>query len=195
MTNRKFLSLTAAALGGVLVAFSALSATYGTLVPEQSRIGFVSRQMGVPVSGGFRRFDGRVAFDPARPETASARIEVDLASIDAGSREANDEVVGKDWFHTQSFPTAVFEGRRVKALGPGRYEVLGRLTIKGRTQDVAAGVTFRESGGNGVFEGGFTLKRLIFGVGEGAWGDPETVADEVQINWTITLKPIPQPRK
>lgn len=178
-----------------MCALPAHALVFGTLVPGQSRISFVSKQMGVPVNGQFRRFSGQVMFDPARPEAGKARIEVDLASIDSGSREANEEVVGKDWFHVKSFPGAVFEARQVKPLGGNRYEVLGSLMIKGRSRDAIASVTFRENGGNGIFEGGFVLKRLDFGIGEGPWGDPGTVANEVQVNWTLTLRPEPVPAK
>ena len=40
------------------------------LVPAQSEIGFVSKQLGVPVEGKFRKFDAQIAFDPKKPETA-----------------------------------------------------------------------------------------------------------------------------
>lgn len=192
MMTRVFLQLLGA-LALWMYVLPAHAVVFGTLVPGQSRIGFVSKQMGVPVSGQFRRFTGQLVFDPARPEAGKARIEVELASIDAGSGEANEEAVGKDWFHIKNFPRAVFEARRVKPLGGNRFEVQGSLTIKGRSRDVTAGVTFRESGGNGIFEGGFILKRLDFGIGEGPWGDPGTVADEVQVNWTLTLRPVPAP--
>jgi polyisoprenoid-binding protein YceI len=192
MMKRVFLRL-AGALALWTCLLPAHAAVFGSLVPGQSKIGFVSKQMGVPVSGQFRRFSGQFVFDPARPEAGKARIEVELASIDAGSGEANEEAVGKDWFHVKSFPGAVFEMRRVKPLGGNRFEVQGSLTIKGRSRDVTASVTFRENGGNGIFEGGFILKRLDFGIGEGPWGDPGTVADEVQVNWILTLRPVPAP--
>lgn len=168
----------------------ARAATYGQIDIQQSKVTFVSRQMGVPVQGKFHRFQGHISFDPSRPEAGRARIEVDLASIDAGSREANEEVVGKDWFHVKSFPRAVFEGRQIKPLGNGHFEIQGSLTIKGRSNDVTAQVIFRESAGSGVFEGGLQLKRLDFGIGEGPWGDPGTVANEVQVGWVLNLRPL-----
>ena len=189
MTASPWMLLVLISMVGMTAFVPAQAATYGQIDPAQSWVTFVSRQMGVPVTGKFRRFQGQIAFDPARAEAGKARIEVDLASIDAGSREADEEVVGKDWFHVKNFPTAVFEGHRVKVLGNGRYEVQGSLTIKGRSRDVTAQVGFRESPAGGVFEGGFVLKRLEFGIGEGPWGDPGTVADEVQVNWTLSLRP------
>lgn len=172
-----------------MLAFPAWSAGYGTLLPEHSRISFVSKQMGVPVNGSFRRFNAQVAFDPAKPETARARIEVELASVDAGSREANDEVVDKDWFFVKNFPAAIFEVRRVKPLGNNRFEIAGSLTIKGRSKEITAQAVFSESAGVGSFDAAFVLKRLDFGIGEGPWGDPGTVADEVQVKVLLTLRP------
>jgi len=37
-----------------------------------------------------------------------------------------------------------------------------------------------------VFDGGFTLLRLQFGIGEGPWSDTETVANEVQVRFKLT---------
>ncbi|TCS74076.1 polyisoprenoid-binding protein YceI [Sulfuritortus calidifontis] len=152
---------------------------------DQSRLGFVSKQMAVPVEGQFRRFNAQLSFDPARPQAAQAGIEIDLASIDAGSREANEEVVGRNWFNVRQYPTARFVSSGVRPLGGDRYEVRGTLTIKGKSREVTAPFSFRPAGGQGVFEGGFALKRLDFGIGEGPWGDTGIVADEVQIKFRI----------
>ncbi|HEU0282829.1 MAG TPA: YceI family protein, partial [Gallionella sp.] len=58
----------------------ASGAEFTVLRPQQSSITFVSKQMGVPVEGSFRKFTARIALDPARPETGTARIDIDLAS-------------------------------------------------------------------------------------------------------------------
>ena len=149
----------------------------------------VSRQMGVPVEGRFRKFSASLSFDPARPAAASARFELDLASVDAGSRDANDEVVGKAWFNLKAFPGASFVSTAVKPLGGERYELAGKLTIKGKTQDIVAPMSFRQEAGNGVFDGAFTLKRLDFAVGDGVWSDVSTVANEVHIKFRIVAAP------
>jgi polyisoprenoid-binding protein YceI len=169
------------------LAGAAQAVEYGQFVPAQSRVAFVSKQMGVPVDGQFGKFNLQLNFDPARPEAAKALLEIDLASVDAGSREANEEVVGKNWFNVRQFPTARFESSGLRHLGGNRYEVRGRMTLKGRSREMAAPVTFATSGRNGILEGGFILKRLEWGIGEGPWGDPGTVADEVQIKFRFTV--------
>jgi polyisoprenoid-binding protein YceI len=75
----------------------------------------------------------------------------------------------------------------VRAVGAGKYEASGALTIKGITRDVAAPLTLTESAGLRIVEGQLPIKRLQFKVGEGHWSDIETVADEVVVRFRFTI--------
>jgi polyisoprenoid-binding protein YceI len=152
----------------------------------KSEIAFVSKQMGVPVEGRFRRFTAELDFDPKKPEAGKVRLDIDTASIDAGSPEADAEVIRKPWFNVQQFPKATFVSQAVKALGGERYQVSGPLTAKGKTVNVTAPFTVKAAGGAQVFSGTFVIKRNDFGIGDGPWNDPDTVADEVQVKFRIT---------
>lgn len=167
-----------------LVACAAHAIQFNDVQPS-SQITFVSKQMGVPVEGKFTKFAAQVAFDPAKPEASKARIDVDLASIDAGSTDANKEVRGKSWFNTSNYPTATFVASSVKPLGGERYEVRGQLTMKGRTKDTVAVFNVKQNGKGASFEGSFPFKRSEFGIGEGAWADPSIVADDVQVHFRL----------
>ena len=158
---------------------------YNAVQADKSTITFTSKQMGVPVQGRFPKFTARVAFDPAKPEVAKVDISIDLAAIDAGSKDANDEVVGKQWFNVKMFPTATFTSSTVKTAGGGRYDVTGPLSIKGKASPVTASFGFKAEGINGVFDGGFILKRIDFAIGEGPWADLSTVANEIQVNFHV----------
>ncbi|HTS54782.1 MAG TPA: YceI family protein [Burkholderiales bacterium] len=153
--------------------------------PNKSAITFVSKQMNVPVEGKFGKFSVQLAFDPAKPSEGRVHVELELATIDTGSDEANDEVKGKGWFDVKSYPTARFVSSAVKSLGSGRYEVAGKLTIKGRTKDVNAPFTFKAAAQGAAFDGAFILKRLDYAIGEGAWSDTDTVANEVQVKFRL----------
>ncbi len=169
----------------VLATPAAHAVEYRTVLPKQSTIHFEFRQMGVPVKGGFKRFSTDMAFDPARPEAAHAKIEIDLASIDAGSSEADDESAGKLWFDRGAYPKAIFVARQVRALGNNRYEMRGTLTLKGRSREMVVPVTYTPGKNAASFDGGFVLKRLDFGIGEGMWADVATVANEVRVTFRI----------
>ena len=162
---------------------------YGNVLADKSTITFNSRQMGVPIIGRFGRFSAQVAFDPAKADAARISVTVDAGSIDAGSQEANDEVVGKNWFNIRMFPIATFTASRVRALGGGRFEAAGSLTIKGKAQPITVPFTYMKEGANAVFDGGFTLKRIEFAIGEGVWSDIDSVANEVQVSFHIAAAP------
>jgi polyisoprenoid-binding protein YceI len=177
----------AAALLTAILATGALAAEFNAVQPAGSAVTFVSRQMGVPVPGGFGKFSAQIAFDPAKPEAGKAQITVDLASIDAGSEEANDEVKGKTWFNIREYPTATFVSSGVRSLGGGRYEARGKMTIKGRSAEIVAPFTARPTGAALNVEGELPISRKQYGIGEGSWSDPSVVADEVQIRFRFTV--------
>jgi len=52
------------------------SAQRGVIL-DQSQIGFTVKQMGVPVTGKFKKFDAALVIDLAKPEKSSAAIRID----------------------------------------------------------------------------------------------------------------------
>jgi polyisoprenoid-binding protein YceI len=168
-----------------VVAFPA--AAQQKVIVDKSYIRFVSKQMNVPVEGRFRKFDANVSFDAKKPEATKAEFEVDLGSIDMNSAEGETEAKRKPWFNVEAFPKARFVATSVKAGGPGKFEAAGKLTIKGITQDIVAPFTIAETGGMQTVEGGFTLKRLPYKIGDGPWADTDTVADDVQVKFKFVL--------
>jgi polyisoprenoid-binding protein YceI len=153
---------------------------------DKSSIAFVYKQMNVAVDGKFKRFSSQLSFDPAKPAAARASFDVELASVDTGAAEGDQEVAGKPWFNTKVFPTAKFASTGVKALGGNRYEVTGQLSIKGKSQEVVVPATFTPQGSSGVFDGSFTIRRADFSIGEGTWAKFDIVANDVLIKFRIT---------
>jgi polyisoprenoid-binding protein YceI len=159
---------------------------YTQVQPEKSAINFVYKQMGVAVDGKFKKFSSQLSFDPAKPAAAKATFDVELASVDTGAAEGDDEVAGKQWFNTKAFPIAHFASSSVKPLGGNRYEVAGQLSIKGKTQNVTVPATFTQQGNTDVFDGSFTIRRADFSIGEGSWAKFDIVANDVQVKFRIT---------
>jgi polyisoprenoid-binding protein YceI len=157
------------------------------LVPAQSEIGFVSKQMGVPVEGRFKKFDAQIGFDPSKPDTSKIAFTVDLASATVGAPETDAELPKATWFNTAKFPQATFQSTTVKGLGGGKFEVSGKLAIKGNSRDVVVPVALTQSGATTTVTGTFALKRLAFKIGENEWADTSMVADDVQVKFKLAL--------
>ena len=183
LTLRTLPILTLAA--GLLVAVSAQAQQQ--LVPAQSSIEFAAKQMGVPMQGHFRKFDAQLSFDPAKPESSRIRFSVDTGSATMGARETDAELPKPVWFNVAQFPQATFESSTIKALGGGKFDVAGKLTIKGTSVNVSVPVVLTQSGTTTTATGVLPIKRLAFKIGDGEWADTSMVADEVQVKFKLAL--------
>lgn len=174
-----------------------LSAAAGaqTVLSEGSEIRFVTRQMGVPVEGRFMRWQTQLQFDPRQPQAGQVAFTIDTRSIAFGAADTEAEAAKAAWFHSATFPQAQFRSSAVKALGGGRYEVAGALSIKGQTRDVVVPVTLAPgaAAGQGTASGSFVLKRMEFKLGEGEWADLSVVANEVQVRFKLQLSGLAAP--
>ena len=158
------------------------------LLPAQSELNFTSRQMGVPVDGRFKRFDASLNFDPRKPEVGRIGLTIDLASVSLGGPEVEAELAKAAWFDSKKQAQASFQSSAIKAVGPGRFDVSGRLTIKGQTRDIVVPITLAQAGAVSTASGSFVIKRLEFKIGEGEWSDISVVANEVQVKFKLAFK-------
>ena len=69
------------------------------------------------------------------------------------------------------------------------------MTIKGKTRDVVAPFVARTDGATLLIDGGIPIMRLQYDIGDGAWADTATVADEVQVRFHLTLAATPGTKK
>ncbi len=171
-------------LAAALLAGAVLAAPLKT-DSAHSSVASVFKQMGVPVEAKFKKFTAAIDYDAAKPDAAKASVELDVASLDLGDAEMNKEAAKKDWFNAAQFPKASFVSSAIKAAGPGKLTVTGKLSIKGKTAELSFPLMVKSEGGNTVFEGALPIKRLAFNIGDGEWKDTSMVADEVTIKFRI----------
>lgn len=184
--NKYLLNLTTATLI-VAMGISSSANAEQKLVPAQSEISFTSKQMGVPVSGSFKKFDAQIAFDPKKPELTKVSFSVDLLSADIGNSETEKELKKPGWFDSLKMPAAIFTSSGVKSLGGGKFEFSGKLAIKGVSQNIVVPVTLAQANGTTRVVGNFILKRLDFKIGDGDWNDVSLVANEVIVNIKLSV--------
>ena len=152
-----------------------------------SEIAFTTKQMGVPVEGKFTKFSAQITLDPKKPETGSVAFTIDTGSARFGSAELDAEVPKATWLNVPKFPQASFQSSAIKAVGAGKFEVLGKLSIKGSVHDVSVPVQLTQAGGNSTAVGAFTIKRLEFKVGEAEWADTSMLANDIQVRFKLVL--------
>jgi polyisoprenoid-binding protein YceI len=146
--------------------------------------------MGVKFDGRFSKWTADVVFDPKALAASKAVLDIDLGSIDLASEESEKEAKGPLWFNAAKFPTAHFVSTAIRDLGGNRYEVAGKLTLKGITHDCVVPLTVAaDPAGNRVAQGAFSIRRLDYRIGEGEWADTGTVDNDIVVRVRIVLAP------
>jgi polyisoprenoid-binding protein YceI len=115
--------------------------------PSHSTVGFSIRHMVFSkVRGRFLKLTGAIQLDD---DLAKSWVEVtiDAASIDTGTAQRDNHLRSADFFDVEQFPELRFRSARVEDLGEGRLRVVGELTIRDTTREVALDV---EPAGRGM---------------------------------------------
>lgn len=170
-------------LPAVLLAASFVAAQAATLQADKSDVSFTFKQMGVPVDGKFKKFDAQLDFDAKKPEAGKIAFTVELGSVSLGDASFDAEVAKAPWFDTKRNGKATFVSSGIKPTGAGKYDVAGKLTIKGASRDVVVPITVA----SGVASGSVAIKRLDFKIGDGEWADTSMVANDVTVKFKLAF--------
>jgi polyisoprenoid-binding protein YceI len=188
MSARTLLALAlVAAFAGAIAPPAMAQPKPAVLQAAGSEIAFTTKQMGVPVEGKFTKFSAQITLDPKKPESGNVAFSIDTGSARFGSAELDAEVPKATWLNVPKFPQASFQSSAVKAAGAGRFEVTGKLTIKGSVRDVVVPVQVVQAAGASTASGSFTIKRLEFKVGEAEWADTSMLANDIQVRFKLVL--------
>ncbi len=160
------------------------------VLPEEGQIEFVVKEMGVPVSGKFKRFDAAIDIDATKMEKSSVNIRIDIGSLTTGSDEADSLAVGPDWLDKARAPYASFKSAAIRELGKGRYEVKGTLNIHGKERELL--IQFNstdQASGKTIVTSEFVIKREDFNIGAGLWNEVDVVSPEILVKVRLALLP------
>jgi polyisoprenoid-binding protein YceI len=91
--------------------------------------------------GRFGAVEGTVEFDPASFANASAQVTIDAASIDTREAQRDAHLRSADFFDVEKYPVLTFKSRRVDEVKGDHFTLIGDLTIKDITREVALAVT------------------------------------------------------
>ena len=158
---------------------------------DHTSVTFRIRHLFTKVSGRFDAFEGKVDFDPAKPDQTKVAGTIDVKSINTNVENRDKHLRSKDFFDVEQYPQIKFASTQVtdvdtKAL-TGKLH--GNLTIHGVEKPVVLDVQFLGRGKDpwGNDKAGFTattkINRKDFGLN---WNETvETggllVGDEVEI--------------
>jgi polyisoprenoid-binding protein YceI len=184
--HRAVLALTAA----LLMPFAGVvSAAEWRIDPAASRLTFIGTQAGRPFEGLFEKFTANVRFDESDLGASKVVAVIDMASAKTGNAQGDAAIKGQDWFAVDTYPKAQFETKSFRHVGGNRYEANAVLTIRDVAKPVVLPFALTKVGDATRASGDLVINRTDYGVGQGQWASPQSVAHEVTIRFDLLAKP------
>jgi polyisoprenoid-binding protein YceI len=123
----------------------------------------VKHMMFSTVKGRFRNVAGSIVLDEADPGASSVTAVIDAASIDTGEAQRDGHLRSGDFLDVERFPTMTFRSTGVVPRGHNQFVVVGDLTIRDVTQEVALEAELAGKGTDpwGGQRAGFTASTTI----------------------------------
>jgi len=132
--------------------------------------------------GRFNDLSGGWTLDAASPEKSTMEFSIKTEKVDSGNSKRDDHLRSPDFFNAKEFPAITFKSTKVTKKGDNKYEVVGDLTLLGKTKPVTValehtGTASGERGTRSGIDATFTFKRTDFGMNYST----DQLGDEVTI--------------
>jgi polyisoprenoid-binding protein YceI len=155
----------------------------------------VTHMMVTTVRGEFGKMSGQVGFDGSNFAGVQVEATIDASTITTREPKRDDHLKSADFFDVANFPTITFKSKKAEPAGPGKFRLVGDLTMRGVTKEVALDVTATDpvKGARGETRMGATattkLNRKDFGVNWNRALDTGgvVVSDEVAVTIDLAL--------
>ncbi|MEM6320926.1 MAG: YceI family protein [Bacteroidota bacterium] len=136
---------------------------------EGTNISFKIKNLGFNVDGTFSDFAVKANFDENNLSDSYFKGTAQIQSIDTGIKARDEHLQKADYFHSEQYPVIKLTSRELKKVAEGKYEFIGDLSIKGKTQTVNFPIALEKSENSLTVSGNFEINRLDFEVGESSW--------------------------
>ncbi|MBK8431266.1 MAG: YceI family protein [Chloroflexi bacterium] len=167
---------------------------------SHSDIQFSVRHMMISkVRGRFESFSGTVNFDESNPTNTTVEIAVDLNSINTRDEKRDGHLRSADFFDVENYPTMTFVSKKVEQTDEFNGRLIGDLTIRGVTHEVALDVQYSGTAKSpwGTVSAGFSAKgkvnRKEFGLNWNAALETGGVLVGEDVEIAIELEIVKQP--
>ncbi|MGA0602190.1 YceI family protein [Caulobacter sp. KR2-114] len=159
-----------------------------TVDKAASHVTFASSFSGTGFTGGFRRWDAAIRFDPKNLAGSSVTATIDTGSAATGSPDRDQALPTDTFFAAGRFPKASFVATSFKDLGGGRYQAIGTLTIRGVAKPLTLPFTLAITGAQAHMTAAVAVNRLAYGVGQGEWQATEAIPAAVTVSLDLTAR-------
>ena len=132
------------------------------------------------VRGQLGRINGKVEYDGKDIKSVAADVSIDVKGISTQNERRDNHLRSADFFDAENHPTMTFKSKRVEPGAAGKFKLIGDLTIRGNTKEVALDV-----------EGPSPVVKSQRGVLTGATATTKISRKEYGILWNNLIEAMP----
>ena len=171
---------------------------------SHTHINFTARHMMISkVRGEFARYEIAVNFDEQNPTHTTVDVTIDADSIFTRDEQRDTHLRSADFLNAAEYPTLTFKGKRVEQRDDNHGRLIGDLTIRGITREVALDVEYAGLVKNpwGKSSAGFSAKTTInrkdwdltwnVALEAGGWLVSDTINIEIELELVKVEEAVP----
>jgi polyisoprenoid-binding protein YceI len=112
--------------------------------PAHSHVEFAVKHLMIStVKGRFGDVKGTISYNESNPSQSKVEIEIATTSVDTRAEQRDAHLRSPDFFDVERFPTMKFVSKRIEGDPNGEFKLIGDLTIRDKTQEVALEAEFQ----------------------------------------------------
>lgn len=131
---------------------------------SHSEVSFSVRHMMISTARGrFEDFDGKFEVNETDPSQSKIEVTIQAASINTKDAQRDGHLKSPDFFDVEKYPTITFKSTRVEQVDGQNFRLIGDLTIKDITKEVALAVEYAGQSKSpwGTVSAGFSARTKI----------------------------------
>lgn len=113
---------------------------------QNGYVGFYIKKLGIKViNASFTKMESSAQIDSI-VGLKNIQFKIDVGSVDAGNNAMNQKLLSDKLFNVKKYPTILFTSTSIQKVDDQQYQILGKLTIKGKERDAIFASKIQYSG-------------------------------------------------
>jgi polyisoprenoid-binding protein YceI len=130
-----------ATLAAVLAVSAAATTTTWQIDPQHTAAGFAVKHLMIStVRGQFKGVTGTVNWEDQDISKSTVDITIDANTVDTSEPKRDADLKSDKFFDVAKYPTITFKSKKIEQVSAGKLKIIGDLTIRGVTKEVALDV-------------------------------------------------------
>lgn len=148
------------------------------------------------LAGSLGSVEGAMILDEDNPSRSAVTASIDVRTLNTGNRLRDAHLRSSHFFHAERFPAITFQSARLEKIHTGSFRVVGNLTIRNITKEVALDTVYdgQAADANGSRRARFTattiLSRREFGLGRRATIDAAGLIASDRVAVTLDISAV-----